>query len=145
MSDFPSKNVLGDVGNKFKSVSNAQEAKNLLATSCDQENPFLKPPAKTPLQNSNTVVQNKQMPNMKSTVRTPLSDIKAASSVKKQSLQDPPKSAILKNRGQNILLSEINAVENVINGDVEDLSWMQPDDVDAYETIGLYNKTVILP
>jgi hypothetical protein len=138
VSDLPSKKALGDVGNKLKPFSNAQESRKLL-TSCDQENSFIKPPAKTPLQKSNTVAQNNQTPNLKSAVRTPLSDIKTASSVKKQSLQNPPKSAILKNRGKNTLLSEINAVDNFINVDVEDLSWMQPDDVDAHEPLGLYN------
>jgi hypothetical protein len=76
---------------------------------------------------------------LKSTVRTPLLDIKAASSIKKQPPQNPLKSTILKNKGKNTLLSEMNAFENSINGGVEDLSWIQPDDVDAYEPIGLYN------
>lgn len=141
VSDLPSKKALGDVGNKLKPFSNAQESRKLL-TSCDQENSFIKPPAKTPLQKSNTVAQNNQTPNLKSAVRTPLSDIKTASSVKKQSLQNPPKSAILKNRGKNTLLSEINAVDNFINVDVEDLSWMQPDDVDAHEPLDDYEDII---
>lgn len=139
MNDLPSKKALGDVGNKQKPFSDAQESRKLLLTSCDQENSFIKPPAKTPLQKSNVVAQNNQTPNLKSAVRTPLSDIKVASLVQKPSLQNPPKSAIPKNRGRNTLLSEINAVENFINGDAEDSWWMQPDDIDAYEPIGLYN------
>lgn len=139
VSDLPSKKALGDVGNKLKPVSDAQESRKLLVASCDQENAFIKPPAKTPLQKSSTLVQNSHTPHLKSTVRTPLLDIKAASSIKKQPPQNPLKSTILKNKGKNTLLSEMNAFENSINGGVEDLSWIQPDDVDAYEPIGLYN------
>ena len=139
MSDLPSKKALGDVGNRLKPFSDAQESRKLLVAGCDQENSFIKPPAKTPLHKSSTVVQNSQTPNLKSTVRTPLSDIKAASSIKKEPLQNPLKSATLKNRGKNTLFSEINTIENFINGVVEDSSWSQPDVVTAYELIGLYN------
>ena len=139
VSDLPSKKALGDVGNKLKPFSDAQESRKFLVAGCDQENSFIKPPAKTPLHKSSTVVQKSQTPNLKSTVRTPLSDIKAASSIKKQPLQNPPKSAKLKNRGKNTLLSEMNAVENIIKGDFEDLSGKQAADVDAYEPTGLYN------
>lgn len=139
VSGLPSKQALGDVGNKFKPFTDAQESRKLLVAGCDQENSFIKPPAKTPLHKSSTVVQKCQTPNLKSTVRTPLSDIKAASSIKKQPLQNPPKSATLKSKGKNMLLSEINAVENIIKGDFEDLSGKQAVDVDAYEPIGLYN------
>ena len=133
------KKALGDVGNKLKPFSDAQESRKLLVAGCDQENSFIKPPAKTPLHKSSAVVQKSQTPNLKSTVRTPLSDIKAASSVKKQQLQNPPKSATLKNSRKNMLLSEVNAVENIIKGDYEDLTGKQAVDVDAYEPIGLYN------
>jgi hypothetical protein len=71
-------------------------------------------------------------------VRTPLSDIKAASSIKKQPLQNPPKSANLKNRGKNVLLSEMNALDSFIGGFEDSSGNLAPDDV-AYEPIGLYN------
>jgi hypothetical protein len=70
-----------------------------------------------------------------------LSDIKVTSSKKKQTLQSPQKSAIPKNEGKNSLMSEINAVENVLYGDTDDLSWIQPDDLGAYELIGLYSAS----
>jgi len=139
VSDLPSKKALGDVGNKLKPFSDAQESRKLLVAGCDQENSFIKPPAKTPLHKSSTVVQKSQTPNLKSTVRTPLSDIKAASSIKKQPLHNPPKSATLKNRGKNTILSEMNKFEDFIKGDFEDLSGKLAVDVDAYEPIGLYN------
>jgi len=139
VSDLPSKKALGDVGNKLKPFSDAQESRKLLVAGCDQENSFIKPPAKTPLHKICTVVQKSQTPNLKSTVRTPLSDIKAPSSLKKQPLQNPPKSATFKNSGKNVFLSKTIAVENNIKDDFEDLSWKPDDDVDAYEPIGLYN------
>jgi len=139
VSDLPSKKALGDVGNKLKPFLDAQESRKLLVAGCDQENSFIKPPAKTPLHKSSTVVQKSQTPNLKSIVRTPLSDIKAASSIKKQPLQNPPKSAMLKNRGKDMILSEMNAFDSIIKGDFEDLSAKQAVDVDAYDPIGLYN------
>jgi len=139
VSDLPSKKALGDVGNKLKPFSDAQDSRKLLVAGCDQENSFVKPPAKTPLHKICTMVQKSQTPNLKSTVRTPLSDIKAASSIKKHPLQNPPKSATFKNSGKNTLLSEMNAFENIIKGDSEDLSGKQAVDVDAYEPIGLYD------
>jgi len=139
VSDLPSKKAVGNVGNKLKTFSDAQESRKLSVAGCDQENSFIKPPAKTPLHKSSTVVQKSQTPNLKSAVRTPLSDIKAASSIKKQPLQNPPKSVTLKSRGKNTLLSEMNAVENIIKDDFEDLSGKKAVDVDAYEPIGLYN------
>lgn len=139
VNDLPSKKALGDVGNKLKPVSDAQESRKMLVASCDQENSFIKPPAKTPMRKSSTVVQNSHTPYFKSTVRTPLSDIKAASSIKKQPPPNQLKSTILKNKGKNMLVSEMNAFENSINGGMEDLPWIQPDDVDTYEPIGMYN------
>jgi len=133
-----SKKALGDVGNRIKSFPDTQESRKLLLTNHDQENSFIKPSAKTPLPNKKPVTPNKQTPDLKSTVRTPLSDLKAAS-VSKELLQNPSKSTILKNGQKNSLLSEISAFEDFINGDGGDLSWMQPDDVHGYEPIGLYN------
>jgi hypothetical protein len=72
-------------------------------------------------------------------MRTPLSDIKAASSIKKQPLHNLPKSATLKNRGKNTILSEMNAFEDFIKGDFEDLSGKLAVDDCGYEPIGLYN------
>lgn len=133
-----SKKALGDVGNNIKSLPGTQELRKALLTECDQENSFIKPPTKTPLPNKNPVAPNKQTPNLKSTARTPLSDIKGTSSKKNQSVQNQQNSAI-KIEGTNSLLSEINAVENFINGDIEDLSWMELDDLSGYEHMGLYN------
>jgi hypothetical protein len=142
VSDLPSKKAVGNVGNKLKTFSDAQESRKLSVAGCDQENSFIKPPAKTPLHKSSTVVQKSQTPNLKSAVRTPLSDIKAASSIKKQPLQNPPKSVTLKSRGKNTLLSEMNAVENIIKDDFEDLSGKKAVDVDAYEPIDDYEDII---
>jgi hypothetical protein len=138
--EIPSSNkALGDAGNKIKSLLNTQESRKVLLTKCDQENSFIKPPAKTPLPIKKPVAPNKQTPNLKLAVRTPLSDIKATPQEKKQSLQISQNSAIIKNEGTDSLWSTINAVENFINNDTEDMSWLQPDDLGGYEYIGLYN------
>jgi hypothetical protein len=140
VTELPSSNkALGDVGNKMKSLLDTQESRKVLLTKCDQENSFIKPPAKTPLPNKKPVAPNKQTPNLKSAVRTPLLDIKATPQKKKQSLQISQNSATIKNEGTDSLLSAINAVENFINNDTEDLSWLQLDDLSGYEYIGLYN------
>jgi hypothetical protein len=141
VSDLPSsKKALGDVGNKMKSFPDTQESRKLLPANHAQENSFIKPPTKTPLKNK-PVTPNKRTPNLKSAVRTPCSDIKIASSVSKQSFQNSTKSTVFKNGGKNLLLSEISVFEDFMNGDAEDLSWMQPDDVEGYEPIGLYNMS----
>lgn len=143
VSDLPSnKKALGDAGNKLKSLPGTQESKKVLLTKCDQENSFVKPPDKTPLLNKKPVAPNKLTPNLKSTVRTPLSDIKGTSSKKNQSLQNPQNSAISKNEGTNSLLSEINAVENFINGDIDDLTWIEHDDLSGYEHIDDYEDII---
>lgn len=142
VSDLPcSKKALGNVGNKLKSFPDTQEPRKLLLAKHDQENSFVKPPAKTPLPNKKPATPNKRTPNFKSAVRTPLSDIKAASSVPKQSPQNSLKSTAFKKGGKNLLLSEINVFEDFMNVDAEDLSWMQPDDIEGCEPIGLYNMS----
>jgi hypothetical protein len=140
VSDLPSsKKALGDVGNTMKPFPDTQESRKLLPANHDQENSFVKPPARTPLSNMKLVAPNKQTPNLKSSVRTPLSDVKTASSVSKQSFQNSSKSAGLKTGGKNFLLSEVRAFEDFMNSDAEDLSWLQPDDVEGYKPIGLYS------
>lgn len=135
-----SKKALGDVGNKMKSFPDSQESRKLLSANYDQENYFPQPLYKTPLSNKKPVAPNKETPSLKSTVRTPLSDVKTVSSVSKQSFQNSSESTVLKSGSKNLLLSEISLFEDLMNGDAKDLSWMQPDDVEVYEPVGLYNK-----
>lgn len=139
-----SKKALGDAGNKIKSFPDTQDSRKLLQSKCDQENSFIKPPVKTPLPIKKPVASDKQTPNIKSAVRTPLSDIKATSQKKKQPLQISQNLATIKNEGIDSLLPGINAVENIINDNSDDLSWLQSDDLGGYEYIGLYKTLYIM-
>ncbi|PNF21715.1 hypothetical protein B7P43_G10328 [Cryptotermes secundus] len=142
VSDLPSsKKALGDAGNKIKSLPGTQELRKALQTNCDQENSFVKPPTKTPLPNKKPVALNKQTPNLKSTVRTPLSDIKGTASKKNQSVQNQQNSPI-KNEETYSLFSEINAIDNFINGDTDDLSWLELDGLSDYEHIDDYEDII---
>jgi hypothetical protein len=145
VSDLPSsKKALCDAGNKINSLPDTQESRKVLLTKCDQENSFIKPPVKTPLTNKKPIAPNKQTPNLKSAVRTPLSDIKTTSQKMKKSLPISQNLVIVKNEGIDSLMSEVNAVENFINIDTEDLSWLQRDDLEGYEYTGLYNVASFL-